>query len=219
MEFEAVLDAQGFDDGLPGVAGDQHLAARGQALDAGREIDGAAHRAELGALFRADVADYDLSGVHPDAQLDPRQAPRGETVSDLVHLLLHLKRALDGGPGVVVPRQGCAEEHENGVAQELVDGAPGLDDHVGHRRQVLIEERHHLLRLQALGVGAEPPEVGHQHRNDPSLAPQSQPEGAGEQALHHLVGQVAAEDLAQKAAAELEPLGQQLRLAGQPTEG
>jgi hypothetical protein len=43
-----------------------------------------------------------------------------------------------------------AEEDQNGIADESVDRAPVLESDGGHLGEVFIEERGHLLRLQAL---------------------------------------------------------------------
>jgi hypothetical protein len=62
--------------------------------------------------------------------------------------VLHLHRAGNGAAGVVVVADGRAEDGQDGVADELVDGAAVAQDHVGHGRQVVVEDGHDLARLE-----------------------------------------------------------------------
>ena len=119
--------------------------------------------------------------------------------------MLHGPGAAHGTLGVVGPLERRPEQHQDGVADELVDRPPALEDDWGHAAQVPVEQADHPLRAKALGQSREAAQVRHEDGHGPDLA--AQPERAP--VLHALLGQLGAHVPPQHVADEIaiaEPL-------------
>ena len=78
--------------------------------------------------------------------------------------------------------------------------------------EVAIEQRHDAIGGQALRQRGEAAEVGHHHGELALLAAHLQAARRLEHRVDHLVGQIAAEGLADEAVAQLDLLGEALQL-------
>ena len=108
--------------------------------------------------------------------------------------LLHGEGAAQGALLVVILGQGRVEDHEDGVADELVDGAAVGQDHLGHGAQVVVEQAHDVLGGQLGGEGGEAAQIGHEHGHGLLPAAELQAAGLVEQCVDDVVAEVAAED-------------------------
>jgi hypothetical protein len=88
---------------------------------------------------------------------------------------------------------GAPKDREDGVADELVDGALVLLDDLGHGGEVVVDDPHHLLGRQPLGECRETAEVGHQDGDRALVAAEARASGGFEDLVHDLVGEIAAE--------------------------
>src|SRR5207237_4359891 len=116
-----------------------------------RSIDRGADRAVLRALLRADVADHDLARVDADAHLELRQP---EAPLLLVHVderALHLEGARDGALRVVRRGERRAEEREDAVALELVDGGAVPREDADHALEIAVQGPDDLVGRQKAG--------------------------------------------------------------------
>ena len=94
------------------------------------------------------------------------------------HRTLHGPGAAHRPLGVVGPLERGPEQDEDGVADELVDRPPVLEDHRRHRAQVAVEEPDHLFGTEPLGEPGEAAQVRHQDGDGPDLPPRrSAPHG------------------------------------------
>ena len=129
----------------------QHAALRvlGQALDAAGEVDGVADRGVLqAALLRAHQADHGRPGVQTDAHVEVGLL-RAELALERLQRVGHVQRAGDGAPGVVGLVERCTPHRHDAVADELVERAAMVEDHVDLQREIAVEERDDLLRRMA----------------------------------------------------------------------
>ena len=146
------------------------MAAHRAPLDAGGEVDRAADDRVLGPLLGADIAHHGLAAVDADPHLEARAAALDVPAVDVDHRPLHGERGGGGALGVVRMGQRRAEHGEDGVADELVDGAAIFDDDVGHAGQVLVQHTHHLLGIALLGEAGVTAQVRHED-GDVALLP------------------------------------------------
>jgi hypothetical protein len=116
---------------------------------------------------------------------------------------LHRDGAGHRAVGVVFPREGRAEEHQEAVAEHLVDGAPVLEDDLGHAREEVVDDAQDVLGGGA-GRRGEAAQVGHDHRHAAQLATQLEAARLVQDGVHHVVAQVATEGLADELVAQLE---------------
>ena len=130
--FGLALELQGLEldvlDCRPGQAvrelADGHGAGLGRALEARGDVDRIAdHRVAV-----ADAPRQDLAGVDPDPKCEVGADVGGDLVVDLAHRVLHRKPRPHRALGVVLVRDGSAEDSHDVVADVLVDGpAVALD--------------------------------------------------------------------------------------------
>ena len=146
---------------------DEHAAVRCQGLESRRRVDHIAHGGVVGPGHRADEH---FAGIDADTHLD--LAGGLVAVLDVFgdessERFLHAQGGADSPVGVVLVGDGCAEEGDDGVAEDLVDAtAEGLD--LGDEwLEVGLDEAGHGLRIEALGERGVADEVGEQHRDDP----------------------------------------------------
>ena len=130
---------------LPGRLGDEDLAADGAGLDARGEVHVASHHAVFHALRRADIAEHHLTRMNADAHLDLWQVVLAVLLVDLFHGDLHRHGAGDSPFGIVFVPYRRAEQDEDRIANELIDGALVLLDDRHHGREVAIEQLHHAI--------------------------------------------------------------------------
>src|SRR5229473_2011501 len=98
----------------------------------------------------------------PDAHLELRSALRDETLVDVSHGELHGQSTRDSLVGIVIAGHRRAKDHEDGVADDLIDGALVAVDDIHHRLEIQVENFDHLVRGQPCGHGGEAAQVGHQ---------------------------------------------------------
>ena len=132
------------------------------------------------------------------------------------HGNLHGDGAGRGPLGVVLLPDRSAEQDEDSVADELVDGALVLLDDGHHGGQIAIEQLHDAVGRQALRQRGEAAEIGHHHCELPLLATHLQSARRFEHGVDHLVGEIAPEGLPDKAVAQLHLLGEALQLGLDP---
>ena len=112
--------------------------------------------------MRAHVTGINVAVAQPDVLAEPQA---GQTCSLRQMRLqsrqrgLHFTRGAHGAFGVVLARQRHAERGQDGVADELVDRAAVLDQHVHHQVEVSVEKAHDLLGRQLLRERGEPTDV------------------------------------------------------------
>ena len=106
-----------------------------------------------------------------------------------------------------VDRQRRVPERHDGVADVLVDGAAVLLDDHGHGREIAAEQGGESLRvvLVALREGGEGPDIAEHDGELAALAADLQGSRAGRQPIDHHRRQIAAEGVADGAAAGLLP--------------
>ena len=97
------------------------------------------------AFGRADIAQHHLAGVDADAHLDLGQILLAVPLVDLVHGDLHRQCAGDSALGIVLVPHRCAEQDEDRVADELVDGALIMLDDRHHSGEVAVEQLHDTI--------------------------------------------------------------------------
>src|SRR5262245_41434484 len=89
--------------------------------------------------------------------------------------------------------EGRAEHGEDGVADELVDGPPVLDDDVRHSTEKPVEHVHDRSGVAVLGEAGVPAQVRHEHGDHALLSAEAQPAWRLQERLGDLRGDVAAE--------------------------
>ena len=139
---------------------DEDLSRRRTLLQPGTDVDGVACD-EGTALARP--ADDDVAGVDADAHREP-------VAEDVAQPSLHTERGMQGPLGVVLERRRRTEDRHHGVAGELLDGAAGSLDLVGHRLVEAVEQcarSFSVLRGTQLRRAGD---VGEQNRHQLALA-------------------------------------------------
>ena len=107
------------------------------------------------------------------ATTSPSLMPMPESRLDLVALLPgarqvgeageHLARGAHGALRAVGLLERHAEAEHQAVAGHVKHRALVAEGDLGEEREVLVEQRHHLLRLELLGDAGEAAQVGEQH--------------------------------------------------------
>jgi hypothetical protein len=114
-----------------------------------------------------------LALLDPCVERDQRFAGRDADVDLQVSagskLLTDRQRGPDGALGVVLMRDGRAEDRHHRVAHELRDGAAVPLEDRAQLGVVRLQEPLHVLGIHSLGARREPYEVGEQHRDDLAL--------------------------------------------------
>jgi hypothetical protein len=122
-------------------------------------VDGVAERREVARIALADAADEGRSGVDAHADRDPRARAVAAGLLDQV------ARGCDRGCRVLGTGKAGNEERDRCVADELVDDAVTLVDHVGGRAVETRKQARELLRRHPLGEAGGTADVGEQHRD------------------------------------------------------
>ena len=114
-----------------------------------------------------------LALVDPCVERDERFAGRDADVDLQVSagskLLTDRQRGPDGALGVVLVRDGRAEDRHHRVAHELRDRAAVPLEDCAQLGVIRLQEALHVLGIHPLGARREPHEVGEQHRHDLAL--------------------------------------------------
>ena len=141
-------------------------------LEPRRDVHGVAERRVLDALPRADGSEDHRAGVHADAHAEALEAPgRG----DLAGICGDVLRDAHGGTqrplGVVLVRDGGAEQRQDAVAGQVLDrSAEGLD-RVHDARHGLADDELDLLGVQPFAEGRRPDQVGEDGGDDLAFLP------------------------------------------------
>ena len=149
--------------GLAASFGDQDSPRLGLLLEAGRGVDRVARDQEVLA-GRGVPAGDDLAAR--DTQPD-RQAFRQAWVS--ADLVAQVERRADRPLGVVAVGDGQAEDRHHRIADELLDGAAVVGDHLAGDRVVAGEQRAQVFGIELLTERGRAGNIGEQDRDEPSL--------------------------------------------------
>ena len=145
---------------------DDHAPGRRQRLEPGDGVHHVAGRDALAPLRRVAERDDRLARVHRDADGEPQLrvllVQRFEGADDR-------DGRLDGARRVVLVGQRRAEDADDRVADELLDGAAERLDLVADARVVRPEPRPDVLWVGAVRVGGRADEVREEHRDDLAL--------------------------------------------------
>ena len=115
-----------------------------------------------------------LAGVDREAHLEIEAFVAGVHLRDCN---AHAERGAHRSLGVVAVRDGCAENADHRVADELLDGAPERLDLAAQPRVVRGQDRPHILGIQVVRTRGEPDQVDKEDGDDlPLLAPHGRPE-------------------------------------------
>jgi hypothetical protein len=109
------------------------------------------------------------AGIERDQRLTGRDAGVDLQLSGGGKLLLDRQRRPDGALGVVLVRDGRAEDRHHRIAHELRDRAAVPLEDRAQVGVVRLQEPLHVLGIHPLGARREPHEVGEQHRDDLAL--------------------------------------------------
>ncbi len=142
----------------PGRLADEDAVDRRVRLEPRRRVDDVAGDHALALLRPRAERDERLPGVDADAELE-----LGLLVEDPV---ADGERRADGALGVVLVRDGSAEDRHHGVADELLDGAAEALELVAQAGVVRAEQRAHLLGVHLLSARGEADEVGEEDGDD-----------------------------------------------------
>ncbi len=150
---------------------DDHLARVRQLLEALGRVHDVTH--DRGVATGPHRADEHLAGVDADAHLDADPEVGSQRGEGLVHP--------QGRPhcplGVVLVRDGRAEQGDDLVADDLVEMSAEVDDVVHQRLEARVDQALDLLGVAAGRQCREPDEIGHQHRGDSAFV------GGGDESL------------------------------------
>src|SRR5262245_687232 len=146
-------------------------------------------------FLRADVADDHLARVDADAHAELWTPVAQIGGVDLAHRVLHLDRTGDGGGSVLGHRGGCAEGHQQRVADDLVDGPAMAEADVDHHLEVGVEQRYDLLGRHTLCERREAAQVSHEDGDPTPLPSELETRRLREERLHDLRRHVATEHL------------------------
>ncbi len=138
------------------------------------------------------------------AHFDFRPAFLAVMFIDPVHGLLHLESAAHGSLGRIGHRHGGPEDYQDGIPDDLVNGAAMFMDNLDHGGKVMVQQGHHHSGLKLFGQGGEAAQIGHQQGNLALFAAQLEAFGQIQEHPHDVVAGVAAEGLPDKLVAALE---------------
>ena len=155
--------------GVGGGAHDDGTRFR-RSLQARRGVDGIAGHEQVALVAGAGEVHEHLAGLDADPQRQGRATAGRGTHRD--HGRLHLQGGPDGTFGVILVHAGHAEDGQQGVTRELLEGALVA----GHLLREALEdgghERGHQLRVVALTQAGEPHDVREEQRRHLALASQ-----------------------------------------------
>ena len=183
---EALAAHGALDETLRRLA-DQHGAGLGGLLEPGREVGRVAHRGVVHAEVVADAPHDDEPAVEPHAHHElGREAGPG---ARLVQAAQDAERGQHRAAGVILVRDGRAEQRHEAVAEELVDRAFVVVDLGEGQLEEALEQTVHRLRPQPRGQLRRIGDVAKQHGHLLALALQRALRG--EDLLGEVSGRVA----------------------------
>ena len=139
------------------------FAGLGDGLQTGRKIrlgtdDGVVH-----AVFAAEVADVAITGVEAHAGFERMfDAAASPDAVQMFEAVFHGKGHAEASLGVFLNAFGfgITEENQNGITDELVDGAAVFLGNLSHVGKVFIKQRGQVFGLKPLGGGGKILDVG-----------------------------------------------------------
>ena len=176
---------------------DRHAVLLGQRLEPGAEVDLVAEHRVVEPRGRAHVADRHRAGVEADPDRNRGLAGAGPPGVEIDQRGLHREGDVARPGGVIGQVDRRAPDRHHGVADVLVEGPARVEHELGHRRQVLAEERGQLLGWHGLGEQREPADVAEQDGQLLALAAQPHPRRIREDAIDDRAGHVLREHRAQ----------------------
>ena len=136
---------------------DQDRARFGLGLEPRRDVHGISHRPVLDARTSPDRPDDDRPRLHADADAEPVDPPAPtDLVGELPHLLHDPQSSEEGALGVVLVRDGRAEEREHTVARQVLDRAAERLDRSHDAADGVADHELQLLRVEALPESVDP---------------------------------------------------------------
>ena len=150
-----------------GRLGDVDLARCRGLLQPGGGVHRVAHDPVLGGSAHRTCDHHAAVDTDPQAELDPelRLDPRGVLGEDL----LHPDRAAERTLRIVLVGDRRAEDHEDRVADELLDRPVVPEGFLGEVFEDARDEHLELLRIEVLRKRGESNEVGEKHRHETAL--------------------------------------------------
>ena len=137
-------------------------------LEPRRDVHRVAHRPVLDARTGPDRPDDDGPRLHAHADAEPVDPPApADLVGELPHLLHDPQAGEERAFGVVLVRDGRAEEREHAVAGEVLDRAAERLDRTDDPADGVADHELQLLRLETFPQGGGPDEVGEQGGHEP----------------------------------------------------
>ena len=94
---------------------------------------------------------------------------------------------------MISPRDRRAEHHQDGIADDFIDGAVELEDHLDHRFEIYVQRADDFLRRQRLRECGEAAQVGHENRELAFFAADLETLRRLENAGHDFLGHIAPE--------------------------
>ncbi len=151
---------------------DEDAALAGELLEARGDVDGVAKGVQGVVAVVAVLldADDDRARVHTDADRERNAVGRLDLLRVLGERALDRERGAEGPLGVVLVRDGDAEERQHLVADELRHGAVEAPDLLGHDPHDLVDQELRALRAELFRDRRRADDVRDQHRDDPPFA-------------------------------------------------
>ena len=162
-QVTARLVGDGLRSGTMGRLAHHHLPGSGRRLQPGRQVHHVAHRGVVAAGPQR--TDEHLAGVDPDPHADVDARLPAERCEGL----LHPHGRPDGPLGIVLVGQRCAEQREDGVADDLVDPPTEGGDVGDEALEGRIDDPLHRFRVATLREGGETDQIGEEHGDDPAF--------------------------------------------------
>ena len=135
------------------------------AFESRGDVHFVADRRIVESAQRTQIADAALARIEPDAEahrLEGAPIGLGAGAPALVERdqrLSHRQRRFDRVPGMIAIVERGVPECDDGVAHVFVDGAHPVENGVGHRGQIFVEETGELRRVEPLRDGRKRPDV------------------------------------------------------------
>ena len=166
---QVLADALGADARLrrgDGGGIEQDLVGHSHLLESGGGRHGIAGERDGPRAGHLPNGGHDLAGGDSDAKLH-RLIPAGRVPRQGG---LHLESAQAGSQRVVVMRPGHAEDRQHGVADELLERTPEVDDRLAEGHQGAVDAGPDLFRIQLVDEARVADEVGEERRDYPPIA-------------------------------------------------
>ena len=146
---------------------DVDLSRRRGRLQSRRGVDRVAHDAVLRGCAHRAGHDHPRVDADPKPQLDPELSLHARRM--LGKDALHAEGAAKGALGIVLMGDRCTEDHEDRVADELLDRAIVTKGFLSKVLEDPRDQQLELLRVQIVRESREPHEVGEEDVDEPPL--------------------------------------------------